>query len=154
MTQLSPDRLRAMARAIDPVAWKTVAEWRLETPSDHYAQLAFEVHAERRTESLAAAQACWEASPGGELMEALEELRPVSDAATAGPWQVNGVRGRFTSLNPAGEFHSIGPDADAVAVVFFDKQSGLGFMDAKFIVAAINFARKALRQALPQGTET
>ena len=56
---------------------------------------------------------------------------------TPGPWQVAGTRhsgdlriGRDTRL------HAVGPDGDAVAMVFYDMKTGRGFQDARLIAAA------------------
>ena len=69
-------------------------------------------------------------------------LRPdgsVSTSAghTPGPWQVSGTRhsgdlriGRDTRL------HAVGPDEDAVAMVFYDMKTGRGLKDARLIAAA------------------
>jgi hypothetical protein len=64
------------------------------------------------------------------------DLKRVAEAATPGPWQMNGARGKFAELNDRSQFHSVGPDADAVAAVFYDPKTHVGFMDAKFIALA------------------
>ena len=58
---------------------------------------------------------------------------------TPTPWIVLGVRHQGT-LKPEDNtpMYMIGPDGDAVAAVFFDRQTGLGFSDAHFIVTAVN----------------
>lgn len=67
-----------------------------------------------------------------------ERLRALMAKATPLPWQVSGNRSPLTSLHGRNQFHSIGPDNDAVAAVFYDVKTGQGFMDAKLIVEALN----------------
>jgi hypothetical protein len=61
----------------------------------------------------------------------------VSGGHTKGPWQVSGCRhsgdlkiGRDTRL------HAVGPDGDAVCMVFYDMKTGRGLRDARLIAAA------------------
>lgn len=86
----------------------------------------------------------------------LKHLRDVATAATPGPWQMNGARGKFAELRDTSQFHSVGPDADAVAAVFYDPKTHIGFMDAKFIaefdpptVLALLDEIERLREAKP-----
>lgn len=76
------------------------------------------------------------------------ELRKLLEKATPGPWQVNGVRGKLRKSHGEHimETHDIGPDGDALASVFFNPKTGLGFADAKLIVAAVNALPAILSQ--------
>jgi len=72
---------------------------------------------------------------------------------TPGPWQVSGTRhsgdlkiGRDTRL------HAVGPDGDALAMVFFDMKTGRGFADARLIAAAPDM-HAAIKQFMPKGIE-
>jgi hypothetical protein len=75
---------------------------------------------------------------------------------TPGPHQVSGVRAKQApKLSEHARFLTIGPDDDAVALVFFDMKTGRGHMDAKLYAAApdlhrelsASLAREAAQQA-------
>lgn len=70
--------------------------------------------------------------------ETIAVLRGLDAAATKGPWVVCGVRGKSADIGDRAVFHDIGPDGVSVAAVWFQKSDGLGFMDAKFLVAMRN----------------
>lgn len=56
---------------------------------------------------------------------------------TPGPWQVAGTRHTGDlKIGPDARLHMIGPDGDAVAAVFYDMRTGIGWQDAKLIAAA------------------
>lgn len=56
---------------------------------------------------------------------------------TPGPWQVSGVRhSGDLKLGRDARLHAVGPDGDAVAMVFYDMKTGKGLKDAKLIAAA------------------
>lgn len=57
---------------------------------------------------------------------------------TPGPWQVSGVRAKYRDAHREHVFeaHNVGPDGDAIAAVFFNPTSGLGWKDAHLIAAA------------------
>ncbi len=65
-------------------------------------------------------------------------LRELADRATPGPWMNGGVRDKFRLRYSEHTFavHIVGPDADAVAAVFFEEKTGRGFNDAQFIAAS------------------
>lgn len=111
---LPPDRLRAMA---DVLAVHVREINRIIASGMH-----------ERDALLAAAQACWEASPGGELLEALE---PFADAAR--------------------EIDERGGDDDGTCPSDVPVEDAT---DVAITVGQLRRAREALRQALPQGTET
>lgn len=69
----------------------------------------------------------------------IQEIRELLAKATPGPWQANGVRGKYRLSygKHVFEAHDIGPDGNAIAAVFFDPKTGLGFVDAKLIAAAV-----------------
>lgn len=81
----------------------------------------------------------------------------MSAGHTPGPWQVAGCRhsgdlkiGRDTRL------HAVGPDGDAVAMVFYDMKTGRGLKDARLIAAAPELleALQRLLDGLPFGGMT
>ncbi len=73
------------------------------------------------------------------MMDSLiTKLETLSQRATQGPWQVDGVRQTQCKLGPDARFHGVGPDGDAVAMVFYDMKTGRGFVDAKLIVELVN----------------
>lgn len=87
----------------------------------------------------------------------IDALAGLLEAATKGPWQVNGVRGKIISGKRTYNYHGIGPDGVEIAAVWFDERTGLGFMDAKFLAALASAApallgaareRDALREAI------
>lgn len=68
----------------------------------------------------------------------IAKLETLSQRATRGPWQVDGVRQTQCKLGPDSRFHGVGPDGDSVAMVFYDMKTGRGFIDAKLIVELVN----------------
>jgi hypothetical protein len=67
---------------------------------------------------------------------------------TPGPHQVSGVRiNQAPKLGPDARFMTIGPDDDAVALVFFDMKTGRGHQDAKLYAAAPDLHRIATERA-------
>lgn len=66
---------------------------------------------------------------------------------TSGPWQVSGVRAKGLTLGHDTQLHMVGPDADAVAAVFFDTKTGRGFADARLISASPDLLQ-ALRDVM------
>ena len=79
-------------------------------------------------------------------------LREAAERATPGNWMLSGVR----DTHPFSA-HKIlaGEKQEAIALVFFDKRTGLGFADAKFIaladpptIIALLAERERLRGAL------
>jgi len=61
---------------------------------------------------------------------------------TPGPHQVSGARAKQApKLGEHARFLTIGPDDDAVALVFFDMKTGRGHMDAKLYAAAPDLHR-------------
>lgn len=81
------------------------------------------------------------------------ELIGLAEKATAGPWQMNGARGKLIHARGTIVYHDVGPDGDSVAGVWFDEQSGLGFHDAKFIAHARNHAPAIARAYLEARAE-
>lgn len=89
----------------------------------------------------------------------IAEMRRLAERATPGAWQVSGVRQRFPI---AGQAHAVGPDGDAVALVFYDPQChAQHWADAAYIAAAnparvlalveaLVAAREAIRELLGQ----
>ncbi len=71
-------------------------------------------------------------------IQTIEHLETLLSAATEGPWIVSGGRQSSLTLGRDVQLHTIGPDGDGVAVVFYDTKTGLGFSDAKLIVAMRN----------------
>ena len=75
---------------------------------------------------------------------------------TPGPWQISGVRSKFTCGHQRDMVaHDVGPDGDKVCAVWFEEQTGLGWADAKLIAAAPDLleALKALRLQALQSTD-
>ena len=68
----------------------------------------------------------------------LIELDATVSKATAGPWQVEGIRQKSLDIGDDTRFHMIGPDGDALAGVFYDMKTGRGLADAHAIVALFN----------------
>ena len=67
---------------------------------------------------------------------------------TPGPWQISGVRGRPSTLSDNAAFHSVGPDGDAVAAVWYDPKTHVGWHDARLIAAAPDLL-EALQEVVP-----
>jgi hypothetical protein len=66
---------------------------------------------------------------------------------TPGPHQVSGARAKQApKLGEHARFLTIGPDDDAVALVFFDMKTGRGHMDAKLYAAAPDLHRIVTEQ--------
>ena len=66
-------------------------------------------------------------------------LRALLERATPGPWQTSAVRSRADiRLGRDTSTFGIGPDGDALAVVFHDDKTGHGYIDGRLIVAAVN----------------
>lgn len=77
---------------------------------------------------------------------ATEELEALLEKATKGPWQVSGRRhSGDLKLGPNTRLHFVGPDEDGVAGVFFDMETGLGFIDAKLISLSPTLAAEVIR---------
>ena len=72
------------------------------------------------------------------LSEIITRLKSLLTRATMIPWQVSGTRHPSLKLGKNVQLHAIGPDDDAVAMVFYDTDTGQGFADAQLIVEAIN----------------
>lgn len=84
------------------------------------------------------------------------KLRALAEKATPGPWSVSGMRMNLARLR-GGEAHSVGPDGDAVALVFYEaKHHAQHWADARFIAAVNPAAVLALlneRDALARAYE-
>lgn len=69
----------------------------------------------------------------------IDKLKELVSRASSLPWQMSGSRSRRPiTLGRDTSTHSIGPDGDAVAIVFHNDKTGLGFIDGKLIEAAVN----------------
>ena len=82
-----------------------------------------------------------------ELASRLAEIAPLSERATGGRWQVDGVRAKWREAWRPGvnDAHAIGPDGDTVALVLYhSKQHAVCWADANWIVAAVNLVRDML----------
>ena len=68
-----------------------------------------------------------------------DRLEALAEKATKGHWQLSGVRhsGDLKIGNDT-RLHAIGPDGDAVAMVFYDMKTGNGLLDAKLLVELVN----------------
>lgn len=80
-----------------------------------------------------------------------QELVELLGRATKGPWQVSGIRhSGDLKIGRDARLHMVGPDDDAVAAVFYNMQTGLGFADAQLIALSPDLAQEviALRKEL------
>ena len=76
----------------------------------------------------------------------MADLQKLLDAATKGPWAVEGTRHSGNlEIGPGTRLHMVGPDGDAVAAVFFDMKTGRGFMDARLIALAPQLAAALIK---------
>jgi hypothetical protein len=67
---------------------------------------------------------------------------------TPGPWHVSGIRhSGDLRIGPDTRLHAVGPDGDAVCMVFFDMETGTGWFDARLIASAPDLL-EAAEQAL------
>lgn len=74
-----------------------------------------------------------------------DELKNLLAKATPGPHQVSGVRmSQAPKLGSDARFLTVGPDEDAVALVFYDMNTGRGHHDAKLYSAAPDLAAEVL----------
>jgi hypothetical protein len=80
--------------------------------------------------------------------ERIAELKRLCDAATEGPWMVSGQVGKIEGHRTHSIIHYIEDKKadETIAVVWYDKNTHLGFTDAAFIAAA----REALPEAIAE----
>lgn len=75
-----------------------------------------------------------------------EAVEATLEGATPGPWQVAGTRhSGDLKIGQDTRLLMVGPDDDAVSVVFFDMKTGRGHNDARLIAMTPDLAREYLR---------